>query len=264
MSIVTLTTDFGTSDNYVAQMKGVILGIAPEVQLVDVTHAISLQDVSRGAAILEEIAAVFPAGTIHIAVVDPGVGGPRALVAAEAAGQRFLAPDNGLLVPVILRFPPARVHRLAAERFWRKPVSATFHGRDILAPVAAHWSLGADLADFGPPFDVATLVALPANAPRRLAAALVGQIDSIDAFGNLITNVREADLPAGDRCAIAIRIGARQTIGISRCYSDRPPGCLLALVGSSGRLEIAINGGNAAKELDVARGAELHITTAAS
>jgi S-adenosyl-L-methionine hydrolase (adenosine-forming) len=264
MSIVTLTTDFGSRDSYVAQMKGVILGIAPEVRIVDVTHAIPPQDVSRGAAVLEEIAAAFPAGTIHVAVIDPGVGSSRALVAAEAAGQRFLAPDNGLLAIVLRRFPPARVHRLTADRFWRKPVSATFHGRDILAPVAAHWSLGTDLAAFGPILDVAALATLAPDAPRRVGAAIVGRVESIDAFGNLISNVREADLPAGDRSAVTIGLGAREIIGINRCYSERPAGSLLALVGSSGKLEIAINDGNAAKELDVAPGTDVHIKAAGS
>src|SRR5690349_1490470 len=146
MSIITLTTDFGERDSYVAQMKGVILAINSQAQIVDVTHAIGPQDVARGARIIEEIAGVYPAGSIHVAVVDPGVGSERALLAAEAAGQRFLAPDNGLLSPLFRRFGPERVHRLANERYWRRPVSATFHGRDILAPVAAHWSRGADLA----------------------------------------------------------------------------------------------------------------------
>jgi hypothetical protein len=232
------------------------------VQFVDVTHAIPPQDVAKGAKILEEIAAVFPVGTIHVAVVDPGVGTARALLAVEAAGQRFLTPDNGLLAHVVRRFPPTRAHILAADRYWRKPVSATFHGRDILAPVAAHWSLGTDLAKFGPAVDVATLMTLPPDAPWRVGAALVGRIQSIDAFGNLISNIREADLPAGDFSTVSIGLGARQVIGINRCYSDRPVGSLLALINSSGFLEIAINGGSAAKALDVAPGIELYIKAA--
>jgi hypothetical protein len=229
---------------------------------VDVTHAIPPQDVARGAAILEEIATVFPEATIHVAVVDPGVGTARALLAAEAAGQRFLAPDNGLLAHVIRRFPPTRVHILAADRYWRKPVSATFHGRDILAPVAAHWSLGTDLAKFGPAVDVATLMTLPPDAPWRVGAALVGRIQSIDAFGNLISNIREADLPAGDFSTVSIGLGVGQIVGINHCYSDRPVGSLLALINSSGFLEIAVNGGNAAKVLDVAPGIEFYIKAA--
>jgi S-adenosylmethionine hydrolase len=259
VSIITLTTDFGVCDSYVAQMKGVLLAISREVQIVDVTHAIPPQDVGRAAAVIAEIAGVFPAGTVHVAVVDPGVGSDRALLAAEAAGQRFLAPDNGLLKPLFHRFPPARVHRLTNDRFWRKPVSATFHGRDILAPVAAHWSRGIDLADFGPPVDVSALATMPLKEPRRVGRTLLGRVDSVDAFGNLITNIREADLPAGNRDTFAISVGGERITGINRTYSDRPPGSVAALIGSSGRLEIAVNGGNAARQLGVAVGMDVRV-----
>jgi S-adenosylmethionine hydrolase len=259
MSIITLTTDFGACDSYVAQLKGVVLAINPKVQLVDVTHAIGPQDVARGAAIVEEIMTVFPAGSIHLAVVDPGVGSDRALLAAEAAGQRFLAPDNGLLSPVFRLFASTRIHRLANERYWRKPVSATFHGRDILAPVAAHWSLGVDLAEFGPAVDVTALVTLPAQGTRRAGAVLLGRVETIDAFGNLITNVRDTDLAVHDRAAVTISLGKHQVVGVSRCYSDRPPGSVLALIGSSGCLEIAVNRGNAARQLGVALGDDVRI-----
>src|SRR5262245_4598333 len=176
MSLVTLTTDFGTCDSYVAQMKGVILGIAPQARLVDVTHAIPPQDVARGAHVLEEIAGAFPPDTIHLAVVDPGVGSDRVLLAAEAAGQRFLAPNNGLLSLVFDRWPPSRIHRLAVARFWRRSVAPTFHGRDILAPVAAHWSLGTDPAAFGPPLNPTDLVALRADLPRQAGSATIGRV----------------------------------------------------------------------------------------
>src|SRR5258708_6307515 len=177
MPIITLTTDFGSTDSYVAQMKGVILGINSQVQIVDVTHAIPPQNVARGAVVLCEVSRAFPAGTIHIAVIDPGVGSNRALLAVEAAGQRFLAPDNGLLYPMLRSFPVERVHCIETDRFWRKPVSATFQGRDILAPVAAHWSRGIDIAEFGPAFDVTNLIELPASEPRRVGRALVGQVE---------------------------------------------------------------------------------------
>jgi hypothetical protein len=259
MPVITLTTDFGSSDSYVAQMKGVILGINPQVQLVDVTHAIPPQNVARGAAVLVEISCAFPAGTIHVAVVDPGVGSNRALLAADAAGQRFLAPDNGLLWPVLRSSPTDKVHRIESDRFWRNPVSATFHGRDILAPVAAHWSCGIDIAEFGPPFDVTKLIELPANEPRRVGQALVGLVESVDAFGNLITNIGETDLPSGDRRAFSIALGGVRFTGIGRTYSDRPVGSLLALIGSSRRLEISVKEGNAAAILAVGPGAEVRI-----
>jgi S-adenosylmethionine hydrolase len=259
MSIVTLTTDFGMSDSYVAQMKGAILAINPEVQLVDVTHAIPPQGIARAAAVVEEIACVFPPASIHVAVVDPGVGSDRALLSAESAGQRFLAPDNGLLTLLFRRFPASRIHRLTADRFWRKPVSATFHGRDILAPVAAHWSRGTDLAEFGPAVDVASLVQLSFEVPRREGNVLVGCVESVDSFGNLISNIREVDLPISDRTALRIGIGNVTIVGISRYYSEHPGGSLMAFIGSSGRLEIAVTDGSAARNLDLSFGAGIRI-----
>jgi S-adenosylmethionine hydrolase len=260
VSIITLTTDFGTGDSYVAQMKGVILSINPAVQIVDVTHAVGPQDVSRAAAIVDEIAEMFPRGSIHVAVVDPGVGTGRALLAAQAADQCFLAPDNGLLTVLFRRRPPTRVHRLTDDRFWRKPVSSTFHGRDILGPVAAHLSLGTDLADFGPPDNVAELVQLSRDEPRRIGGKLIGRVESIDTFGNLISNIRESDIPPGDR-PLSVFIGGCRIDGISRCYADWASGSVLALFGSSGRLEVAVPRGSAQKQLAVSEGAEVRIET---
>ena len=259
MAIITLTTDFGLTDSYVAQMKGVILGINPEIQVVDVTHAIPPQDVRRGAAIFCEIAGTFPNGTIHIGVVDPGVGSSRALLAAHAAGQRFLAPDNGLLSLLFRSFPPERVQRLEADRFWRKPVSATFHGRDILASVAAHWSDGVDIAEFGPPVDASSLVTLPASEPRRVDQSVVGIVEAVDRFGNLITNIRDTDLTAGAHAVISIIIGGVRIPGINHSYSDQPTGNLVALIGSSGYLEIAVNQGSAATKLAAHPGTEVRL-----
>jgi hypothetical protein len=258
-SIITLTTDFGSTDTYVAQMKGVILGINPGATIVDVTHAIPPQDVRRGAGVLCEIARAFPEGTIHVGVVDPGVGGSRALLAAQAVGQRFLAPDNGLLSLLFKSFPPEHVHRLQADRFWRKPVSATFHGRDVLAPVAAHWSRGTDIAEFGPSYDLRSLVTFPAEEPRRLGRSLVGQVESIDHFGNLITNIGDTDLPAGEGRALSIVIGDARIPGISHSYSDQPMGHLVALIGSSAHLEIAVNQGSAAMILSAGPGIEVRV-----
>jgi len=261
---ITLTTDFRTRDSYVAQMKGAILSINPAAQIVDVTHAIPPQNVSRAAVIIDEIASAFPSGSIHLAVVDPGVGSSRALLAAEAAGQRFLAPDNGLLTVLFRRSAPARVHYLTEDRFWRKPVSATFHGRDILAPVAAHWSLGADIAEFGPPVSVVELVQLPIAEPWREGRAVVGRVEAADSFGNLLTNIREADLPPGDPRALSIVIGPRRITGISRCYADEAYGSLVVLMGSSGRLEIAVVNGSAQHVLNVADGTEIRVEPAGS
>ncbi len=254
MPIITLTTDFGGSDSYVAQMKGVILTINPKAQIVDVTHSIPPQDVARAARVIESIIPAFPAGTIHVAVVDPGVGSSRRLLAAESAGQRFLAPDNGLLAPVFSSWPPGQIRELQNDRFWRKPVSLTFHGRDILAPVAAHWSLDVDPTEFGPIVEPGSLVPLHVSRPHRAGGALIGRVEYADSFGNLITNIAASDLDEG---TAQISIAGRTIDGLCRCYSDQPVGALLALIGSSGRLEIAVNGGSAARLLNVMPGAEV-------
>jgi S-adenosylmethionine hydrolase len=257
--IITLTTDFGVSDSYVAQMKGAILAINAQAQVIDVTHFIPPQNVRRAAAVLQEIAGVFPAASIHVAVVDPGVGTSRALLAAETANQKFLAPDNGTLGPLFRQFPPTKVHRLTAHRFWRAPVSATFHGRDILAPVAAYWSRGTDIAEFGPAVDASKIIGLSLPQVQRVGAMLVGEIESADSFGNLITNVNVSDLEGVNRTLLSVSIATRQIVGICDCYADHPTGTLLALVGSSGRLEIAVHGGSAEKVLGAEPGQEVRI-----
>jgi len=241
-------------------MKGVVLSINPDARIIDVTHTVPPQNVRRAAAIVAEIAGTFPEQTIHIAVVDPGVGSPRALLAAEAANQRFLASDNGLLGTLFRRYPPRRIHRVTEVRFWRQPVSATFHGRDILAPVAAHWSLGIDVAEFGPPIDPGELANLAQPVLRREPNVLIGEIEFIDAFGNCISNISETDLPPDDvRSRCRIEIAGRLITGISRCYADQPPGSLLALVGSSGLLEVAQTQGHAAQALKIGTGAEIRV-----
>jgi len=152
-----------------------------------------------------------------------------------------------------------RVQRLEADRFWRKPVSATFHGRDILASVAAHWSDGVDIAEFGPPVDASSLVTLPASEPRRVDQSVVGIVEAVDRFGNLITNIRDTDLTAGARAVISIIIGGVRIPGINHSYSDQPTGNLVALIGSSGYLEIAVNQGSAATKLAAHPGTEVRL-----
>lgn len=257
--LITLTTDFGTSDSYVAQMKGVILGINPEAQVVDISHAVPPQDVRRGALLLDRSIAAFPPGTLHVGVVDPGVGSARSLVGVEMAGQRFLAPDNGLLSAVIRHFPPERAHRLEAPEYWRHPVSETFHGRDVLAPVAAHWSRGTDLDAFGPAVPWQALVMLPLREARRHGRSVVGEIDDIDAFGNLITNIDVSLLPRDCHDACVVELGRTRIDRISHFYGEQPAGTLLALFGSSGRLEIAVNLGNAAEELGLGAGTPVRV-----
>ncbi len=251
--IITLTTDFGASDSYVAQMKGVILSINRDAVLVDVTHAIPPQDVARAATVVAEMYNRFPVQTIHLVVVDPGVGSERAPVAVEAGEHRFVAPDNGVLANIVERNQTARVVELTNDRIWQQPVSNTFHGRDLFAPAAAHLSLGLDLSELGPTRK-GPLSVLDAPRPTRSGDALVGEIMWADAFGNLITNIDESHLPADKRDQCFVEVGAHRIECIHRYYAEVSQGELLALIGSGGRLEIAVRGGSAAELLNCRTG----------
>ena len=243
---ITFLTDFGTRDTYVGQMKGVALGINPNVRLIDLSHDVPPQQILQGAFAWNDAVAAFPSGTIHVGVVDPGVGSDRRLLAAEIGEHRFVCPDNGLLTVILQREHPHRIVRLDNPRWWRSPVSNTFHGRDILTPVAAAWSLGHDLAEFGSTLTT-PLVTLPLADSVRGKSSLSGQVIDVDRFGNLITNIESTAWPV-EAQTLQIDVGAFRIDGISRCYADAEPGEPLALTGSSGRLEIAIRDGNAADE----------------
>jgi len=255
-SIITLTTDFGVGSPYVAQMKGVILSINTDVSLVDITHEIAPQDVRSAAQVLDEACRWFPEGTIHVAVVDPGVGTERPLVCASLGCQHFIAPDNGLLSLVLRGADPIRIIRLADRRYWRKEVSSTFHGRDILAPVAAYLSRGVSPDAFGPRHD--QLVSLDFSCPVRTSHSITGKITSIDSFGNLISNIDSSMLP-GDalRASVRVRLGSHEVQGLVSTYGNGTPGSLVALIGSAGRLEIAVVGGDAAQQLHARVGDEV-------
>jgi len=254
MPIITLTTDFGLSDSYVAQMKGAMLSIAPEATLIDVTHQVFRQDCAAASAILADAIRAFPPDTIHLAVIDPGVGSERRAVAVEttaegnAAGPRFVAPDNGVLTDVLQSFPLRRAVQLTEKRFWRRSVSHTFHGRDVFGPVAAHWSRGVDISEFGPPVET-PLVTLPAEPPNVAGDTIQGRIVRTDSFGNLITNIDIALLPTSGREKLVVEMGEQRIVGISRYYGESAPGELLALIGSSGHLEIAVCMGHAGEIL---------------
>jgi hypothetical protein len=250
MSIITLTTDFGTGSPYVAAMKGVIFTINPAATVVDLTHAIPAQDVRHAAVVLEEVADRFPPGTIHVAVVDPGVGTDREIVYVRAGRQQFVAPDNGLLSRVIARLPPSKIIRLAEPRFWLEDISTTFHGRDIMAPVAARLSLGLEPEQLGPPLE--RLIILEWPKARLLERRILGHIIEIDSFGNLVTNIY-ADMFAGRPTdgRVCTVCSIFETWGVFSTYAQQPQGTLVALVGSSGRLELALVGDNAAARLGV-------------
>ena len=248
---ITLTTDFGTRDGYVAALKGSVLRRAPDALLIDVSHEIEPGAIASGAFVLSQAAPHFPPGSVHLAVVDPGVGTARRGLAAEIGPQRFVAPDNGLLTPFLDEPGVAlRVHELTRPELWNDVVSPVFHARDVFGPVAGHLATGAPLADVGPALDPASLVRLPEAQVQSEDGARVGAVVHVDRFGNLVTNLR---LDPGDVRGARVEAAGR-TFTLVRVYADVSEGELTALVGSSGRVEVACRGGSAADLLGIGRG----------
>jgi S-adenosyl-L-methionine hydrolase (adenosine-forming) len=250
--IVTLTTDFGIGGPYVAALKGVLLDLAPGTQLVDVCHTISPQNILEGGFVLAGIVDVFPKGTVHLAVVDPGVGTERRLIAVSLADQWFVLPDNGLITGVARGRPPAGIWEINNPTLRRSIVSATFHGRDILAPASAHLLRGGDPAELGPPRD--HFITLRNFEPTRDEHGFVGEVIFRDAFGNLITNVNVDRLAQTSHDSWVIEIAGERIEGILRTYGDRHPGTLIALIGSAGWVEVAVVNGDAARQLTAGAG----------
>lgn len=243
-AIITLTTDFGSGSPYVAAMKGVILSINPEAAIVDVTHDVPPQDIRAGAIALAETTIRFPANSIHVAVVDPGVGTDRKILYTAFAGRHYIAPDNGLLTALARRGAPDRIIAIGNRDYWLPEVSTTFHGRDIMAPVAAHLSLGVSPENLGSPRDDLERIDWP--EVRIVPGKIEGAITSIDSFGNLISSITEemlADAPTDER--VEITCDEHETRGIFKTYGDQPEMTLVALIGSSGNLELAIVGDSA-------------------
>ena len=252
--IITLTTDFGTADPFVGLMKGVILGIAPEVTIVDLSHEVPPQDIAAGALLLDSAVDFFPRGTIHVAVVDPGVGDRHTRIAVRTDEHIYVGPNNGLFTAVLARQEPHAVVELADSRYHHWPVSDTFHGRDIFAPVAAHLANGVALTELGPPVEA---VSLPLPEPWAVGDALELHVLRIDRFGNLITDLTRdrfvdwlGEAPAGK---IALQVGNAWIKGLANTFGDVESGTPLAYFGSAGRLEIAVRDGNAAQTLDASR-----------
>ena len=249
--LITLTTDFGERDPYAAAMKGVIAGICPEARILDLTHAIPPQDIEEAARFLGGCAPFFPGGTIHVVVVDPGVGSERRGIAACIAGRTYVCPDNGVLSGVLGSELPSAVHALSNRRFMLEPASATFHGRDIFAPMAAHLARGVPIEELGEPLDDVVRIGF-AEATVRADGRVCGQVVHVDRFGNAVTNIHVTDV-AGSRAG-RVHAGGRHIGPISRTYGDVPSQAALALWGSSGYLEIAIHGGHAGAELGLGPG----------
>jgi S-adenosylmethionine hydrolase len=247
MSAITLLTDFGTSDSYVAEVKGVLLGICPDAVLVDVSHAVQPGDVRAGAYLLGRVWSRFPRGTVHLVVVDPGVGTARAALALRAHGHGFVGPDNGLFTPV-LRDAQVEIVTLPLP----PSASATFQGRDLFAPAAASLARGTPLAALGPPFR-GMPERLTYTEPRYEGKSVVGEIVYVDRFGTLITNLTPELVPPYAVLEVeGLRIGP-----LGRTFADVPTGGLVAYVGSGGAVEIAVRDGSAARRLGMGVGGRI-------
>jgi S-adenosyl-L-methionine hydrolase (adenosine-forming) len=248
--IITLTTDFGLSDPFVGIMKGVILGIAPDVQLVDISHEIRSYDILEAAFLIQTAYRYFPEGTLHIIVVDPGVGSARRPLAAAAHGHLFVAPDNGVLSAVF----DNEVYHITNQSLFLSSVSRTFHGRDIFAPVAAHLARGTPIDSVGP--RVLDFVKRPLPRPRPQGDKLLATVLRIDKYGNIITNLRRSDLNDAD---FTINVAGLPITRLCGNFSEAEPGEFFALEGSTGFIELALNQGSAADRLKVQRGAEIEV-----
>ncbi len=253
-SIITLTTDFGLADHFVGTIKGVILGIHPSAELVDITHEVGSYAIPEAAFAVSQVYPYFPKKTVHLVVVDPGVGTSRRPIIVEAAGQYFVAPDNGVLSMVLSR-EKHKVRPITNEKAFLHPVSETFHGRDIFAPVAAHLARGVPASRFGKPL-CKDYLQLNFEKPVRTGKRnWNGAVLKIDRFGNLITNFHISDFPVVRTRPFVLTVGGCDLTRLAQTFGTEPPGEPFVLVGSSGYLEVAINQGSAAKMLGVASGA---------
>ncbi len=250
--IITFLSDFGLDDWFVGVVHGVLHEVCPNAHIVNLTHLLETGDVARAAFMLECATPDFPPGTIHLAVVDPGVGTDRRAIAVRAHGQFFVGPDNGILEWALCD-PDAETRSLEDESYFRRPVSRTFHGRDVFAPVAGHLGCGVALESLGPRLET------PVRLPRPAAECADGRLDGcvmfIDHFGNALTNISAASLahafPGADLEQLAVSLPGLREFGVARSYGDAPIGTLVGIVGSSGRLEIAQVGGHATSRFGI-------------
>ena len=257
--IITLLTDFGTKDHYVASMKGVILRINPQCTLIDITHHVSPQDIREGAFLLASASPYFPKGTIHVSVVDPGVGGPREPILVKTTNYFFIGPDNGLLTLAAQKDGIKHIVVLTNKKYFPPEVSATFHGRDIFAPVAGYLSLGVNPKVFGEKTHY--LVELDSGQPEFKRDQFIGEIIHIDNFGNLVSNIdQKAFSRFTKNRTFLIKAGKRIIKGLKRGYWEAKDGELIAILDSSGFLEIAVREGSAQKVLKVKRGDPIIVT----
>lgn len=268
--IISLTTDFGLVDHYVGTLKAVVLGICPGATLVDVCHQVHPQAVRQAAFVLAAATPYFPPRAVHLVVVDPGVGSERRPIAVQAARASYVAPDNGVLSLALSQDPPQVAVHLTAPQYRLPHVSATFHGRDVFAPAAAHLACGVNPLEMGDPIPVADLVSFPLSEPEpQPDGSWLGEVLHIDHFGNLISSFHyplpESQYPIPNtqhpRPAphLSVEVAGQRIPRLSRTFADVAPGELIAYVGSSGHLEVAVHEGNAAKVLGVGVGAPIRV-----
>ncbi len=252
LPIITLTTDFGTGSPYVAELKGVMLSIAPQSIIVDVTHTIPPRNIFEGALVLRQVAPAFPAASIHVAVVDPGVGSDRRILLATVNGSHFIAPDNGLLTLLLDDQSTLELRIIDKPKFWRQAVSPTFHGRDIMAPVAAHLARGQMPESLASPLNQAPVV-LDIPKAQIGSRTIEGEVMTVDSFGNLLTNIHESLLEGQAVIPFRVVVSGSE-LPMVGTYADGSPGDVVSLIGSRGWLEIAVVEGNAARTLHAQRG----------
>jgi S-adenosylmethionine hydrolase len=267
--VITLTTDFGLADGYVGAMKGVILGIAPDVTIVDLSHEVRPQDVRHAAFLVKTVSRYFPEDAIHVVVVDPGVGTRRRVLVARTASSTFVGPDNGVLSWTLDEQGVERVISATESRYWRPEVSLTFHGRDIFAPLGAHLAKGVPIEALGLPVSDWRRIPFPTPRLNQDESQVDGEILYVDRFGNLVTNLEvktESGLvqnvigpPIALGEHVIITVGSRHVSGLRRSYAEAEPGQLLAIIGSAGYLELAVREGNAAALLGVTVGDAVQI-----
>jgi S-adenosyl-L-methionine hydrolase (adenosine-forming) len=260
-SIVTLTTDFGLNDHFVGTIKGVILDIVPEAEIVDICHSVQAFDVLDGALTIAQAYSYFPAGAVHLVVVDPGVGTARRPVIVTSERHHFVAPDNGVLSLIYGREERLHVRHVTAEHYYLQPVSNTFHGRDIFAPVTAYLAKGVDPAKFGD--EITDFVRFNAPKPKPVdGKTLRGVVLKVDRFGNLVTNITPQDVPAlfqAEPPPFKILIGKREITELHTNYAQGAPGAVFGILGSMGYLEVAANRGSAAQTLGLGKGSEVSL-----
>jgi S-adenosylmethionine hydrolase len=259
--IITLLTDFGLRDHFVAAMKGVLLSLNPDLVLIDLSHLIPPQDIYSGAFTLGQAYSNFPPGTIHLAVVDPGVGTARKALIASAGAHFFVAPDNGILTYVLRDNENHEVYEITSDHYFRKPVSSTFHGRDVFAPIAAWISRDIPLPRFGAKLPDPILLKIP--TPKKVQDSLIqGHILAVDHFGNLITNLMPGDIPPYDRAnprSCKILAGKHEITCFRQAYAEGSSEEIFVLPGSTGYLEIAAKGRSAASLLSMKAGAPIGV-----